>query len=358
MATSRNAAATARPPPRGIGVVLTRRSSGRSTISKRMDDRRTSGVRTSASRAATTNARRRSAGASSPTSRSADRREGRSTVAVAREPRNREPSTISRTSARSRLDAGSSRSRIASTIDRPIDAHLVRPKPRDVVAGVPIRIPDAVFGGASNGMAFLLTVIPISSSRCSASLPVTPERGHVHEQQVVVRAARHHGRPARRAWRPGPGRWRSSGAGPRGTSPGRPAWKRDGLAGDDVHERSALDAREDVPVDRRRERALRPPGSRRRPCPGRSLRRRRRPPRGPRRVLWVVVVTRSACGNGLGWTSAATRPATWAMSTNSSAPTSWAMAAIRSKSQVARVGRRAADDELGPDLGAWASIAS
>ena len=69
--------------------------------------------------------------------------------------------------------------------------------------------------------------------------------------------------------------------------------------------------------------------------PGRSERRLNViPPRGPRRVLWVVVVTRSACGNGLGWTSAATRPAMWAMSMNSIAPTSAAIAAIRSKSQI------------------------
>ena len=67
---------------------------------------------------------------------------------------------------------------------------------------------------------------------------------------------------------------------------------------------------------------------------GRSARAKTMPPRGPRRVLWVVVVTRSACGNGLGWSPAATSPAMWAMSTNSSAPTPWAMAAIRSKSQV------------------------
>ena len=49
------------------------------------------------------------------------------------------------------------------------------PKPRVVVAGVPTRMPDAVLGGSgSNGMAFLLTVMPTSSRRCSASLPVTP----------------------------------------------------------------------------------------------------------------------------------------------------------------------------------------
>ncbi|MOA57471.1 hypothetical protein D3C78_1816580 [compost metagenome] len=33
------------------------------------------------------------------------------------------------------------------------------------------------------------------------------------------------------------------------------------------------------------------------------------PPRGPRRLLCVVEVTMSACGTGLGYTPAATRPA-------------------------------------------------
>ena len=47
--------------------------------------------------------------------------------------------------------------------------------PRVVVAGVPTRIPDATLGGlASNGIAFLLTVMPTSSSSASASRPVTP----------------------------------------------------------------------------------------------------------------------------------------------------------------------------------------
>ncbi len=65
--------------------------------------------------------------------------------------------------------------RMASMMIRPIARISSGPKPRDVVAGVPMRMPDAVFGGSvSNGMAFLLTVMPISSSRCSASLPVTP----------------------------------------------------------------------------------------------------------------------------------------------------------------------------------------
>ena len=40
----------------------------------------------------------------------------------------------------------------------------------------------------------------------------------------------------------------------------------------------------------------------------------------------------------------------WAMSTNRSAPTSWAIAAIRSKSQIRGYARGAADDELRADL--------
>ncbi len=37
-------------------------------------------------------------------------------------------------------------------------------------------------------------------------------------------------------------------------------------------------------------------------------------PRGPQRLLWVVVETTSAMPMGLGWTPAATRPEMWAMS--------------------------------------------
>ena len=60
-------------------------------------------------------------------------------------------------------------------IIRPISRISSTPKPRVVIAGVPTRMPDAMFGGSvSNGIAFLFTVIPISSRRCSASLPVTP----------------------------------------------------------------------------------------------------------------------------------------------------------------------------------------
>ena len=58
----------------------------------------------------------------------------------------------------------SSRRAIASVMRRAIARISSGPKPRVVVAGVPSRMPEAVFGGSgSNGIAFLLTVIPISS---------------------------------------------------------------------------------------------------------------------------------------------------------------------------------------------------
>ena len=49
------------------------------------------------------------------------------------------------------------------------------------------------------------------------------------------------------------------------------------------------------------------------------------PPRGPRRVLWVVKVTTSATPTGLGWTPPAMSPAGWAASNMNSAPTSSAI---------------------------------
>ncbi len=67
IATVRKAAATAIPPPRGIGRRLTRLGSGRSTSPNAFENRRTPGVRTSARSAADTNATR-SAGAIAPTS--------------------------------------------------------------------------------------------------------------------------------------------------------------------------------------------------------------------------------------------------------------------------------------------------
>ena len=58
------------------------------------------------------------------------------------------------------------------------------------------------------------------------------------------------------------------------------------------------------------------------------------PPRGPRRVLWVVVETNSAWGTGLGWMPAATSPAMWAMSASTTAPQASAALRTASKSMV------------------------
>ena len=125
-------------------------------------------------------------------------------------------------------------------------------------------------------------------------------------------------RPARRGSRRAPGRSRWSAAGPPGMARLQGQLEGHRLGGDDVHQRSALDAREHRLVD----------------CRPEVRAGERMPPRGPRSVLWVVVVTRSACGNGLGCSPAATSPAMCAMSTNRTASTPWAIAAMRSKSMM------------------------
>ena len=61
---------------------------------------------------------------------------------------------------------------------------------------------------------------------------------------------------------------------------------------------------------------------------------RMQPARGPRSVLWVVKVTTSDRGTGLGWTPPAISPAMWAASKMSSAPTSSAMARSGSGSMI------------------------
>ena len=137
-------------------------------------------------------------------------------------------------------------------------AHLVRARSRGSSwRGCRAGCPDEVFGGSgSNGMAFLLTVIPISSRRCSASLPVTPSgvtstrSRWLSVPPETIRAPRS-ARPSAssaafsmvRCW----SRRKSS-----------PAARQqpDGLAGDHVHQRPALDAGEDRLVDLRRERRL------------------------------------------------------------------------------------------------------
>ena len=116
--------------------------------------------------------------------------------------------------------------------------------PRDVTAGVPTRMPDDVFAGwVSNGIWFLLTVIPTSSSSASASRPVTPSgitstsmRWLSVPPETTPRAA-----AGERL-----GEDRGVLDGPPLVAPELVAQRdpeRDGLAGDHVHERPALDAR-------------------------------------------------------------------------------------------------------------------
>ena len=72
-----------------------------------------------------------------------------------------------------------------------------------------------------------------------------------------------------------------------------------------------------------------------------------RPARGPRRVLWVVVVTICACGTGEGWTPPATSPAKWAMSTMRMAPECVGDLAHAGEVEEARISAAAADDDFG-----------
>ena len=64
--------------------------------------------------------------------------------------------------------------------------------------------------------------------------------------------------------------------------------------------------------------------------------------------MWVVVVTKSAYGIGFGCSPAATSPAKWAMSTNSSAPDFVADFPQPREVDDARVGAAARHDHFGP----------
>src|SRR4029453_13668539 len=70
------------------------------------------------------------------------------------------------------------------------------------------------------------------------------------------------------------------------------------------------------------------------------------PPRGPPRVLCVVLVTMWACGTGLGCSPAATRPAKGGMSNSREAPHQVRDAAEFSEVQLAGVSGPAGDDQL------------
>ena len=87
----------------------------------------------------------------------------------------RETRQTASTSARTRSIAASSPMRIEHVGDPAADlARFVNsPKPRVVIAGVPMRSPLVTDGGrGSSGTAFLLTVMCARPSASSASLPV------------------------------------------------------------------------------------------------------------------------------------------------------------------------------------------
>ena len=123
-------------------------------------------------------------------------------------------------------------------------------RPRVVSAGVPMRRPEGSIGGrSSKGIALRFTVMPTSSSRSSASLPKTPVgvrsvRTRWTSVPPVSTSTPASTRPSARAralaivWR-----WRSRELLARGDL------QRDGLGGDDVHQRAALLAGEDRAVD-------------------------------------------------------------------------------------------------------------
>ena len=69
--------------------------------------------------------------------------------------------------------------------------------PRVVTAGVPMRMPLAAIGGfGSNGIAFLLTVMPAFAERRFRGFAREAAREHIDEHQVVVGAAADQTEPA------------------------------------------------------------------------------------------------------------------------------------------------------------------
>lgn len=191
-------------------------------------------------------------------------------------------------------------------------------KPRVASAGEPMRRPEVTMGGrGSFGTALRLTVMPVSWSRSSACWPSSSDSRRstrtrwtsVPPESTETPAARASSRSSRSARIRAPSSVRC------------------------CRSRNSSDAA--ILNDTALAAITCSSGP---PCwPGktaeliflaRAWRERMTPPRGPPRVLCVVVVTMSAYGTGLGCRPAATRPAKCAMSTISSASTS---SAIRRK---------------------------
>ena len=153
--------------------------------------------------------------------------------------------------------------------------------PRVVSAGVPTRMPLVTIGfSGSKGIMFLLTVIPALPSASSATLPVSPtERTSTSSRWLSVPPETRRSPPLGQRLRRAPCAFVEDPLLVDLELRAQRLAEGDGLGGDDVHQRTALDAREDLAVD------------------GLGVGvacERIRPPRGPRSVLWVVVVTMSA----------------------------------------------------------------
>ena len=206
-----------------------------------------------------------------------------------------------------------------SAISEPTSRISASPNPRVVTAGEPRRIPLGFIGGlVSNGIAFLLTVMRARSSACSASLPRSPLEKTSSSTTCVSVPPETTRKPASI----------SACAMARALAT-TCFWYATNSGCMASRKQTALAASTCTSGP---------------PCvPGKTFlsislpyfsRARIMPARGPRSVLCVVVVTMSACSQGLGWTPAATRPEMCAMSTRNTAPTRSAIWRKRAKSMI------------------------
>ena len=191
--------------------------------------------------------------------------------------------------------------------------------PRVVRAGVPRRMPDATIGEfVSNGIVFLFAVIPALSSAFSATLPVMPfAKTSTSIRWLSV--------PPETRRQPSP--WSAfASAAAFATICFWYAFHSGVSASLKDTAFAAITCMSGPPCT---------PGNTALSISFAQLSRQRTmPPRGPRSVLCVVVVTNSQCGTGLGWRPAATRPAMCAMSAITSAPDASAAARTAAKSIV------------------------